>query len=286
MKTVQIWFLFLLIIGTNTLFAQEQAEQKRALKINANRKGSVFAYWGWNREVYTNSTLKIKGADYDLTFHQLQAKDRPSSLKLENYLRADRITIPQTNLRVGYYLKDNLAITAGFDHMKYVMVQNQTAKVDGIIEHEGKYQGVYHGNTVIYDDLLQFEHTDGLNYINVELEQLGELYKTQNQHLHIAYLVGIGAGVMIPRTNTTLLDYERNDRFHISGFGTSLKAGVQITVMRSLSFRFEAKAGYIDMPDIILHKKGIAGRGKQDFVYAQANGMIGAIYHINRRSAH
>ncbi|RQO31687.1 hypothetical protein DBR32_06995 [Taibaiella sp. KBW10] len=282
MKARQILVLFLLLTGTNTLFAQEQAVQSPPVrKTSANKKGSVFAYWGWNREVYTNSTLKIKGGDYDLTLHKLKATDRPSALRLNNYLRADRITIPQTNLRVGYYLRDDLAITAGFDHMKYVMVQNQTAKVDGIIQHEGKYQGTYNGNTVIYDDFLTFEHTDGLNYLNIEVEKLGDLYQTRDQKLHIGYLYGLGLGVMIPRTNTSLLDYERNDRFHVSGFGTTLKAGVQITVLRKLSFRFEAKAGYVDMPDIILHKKGIQGRGKQDFIYAQVNGMIGAVYSLH-----
>lgn len=276
--------LFLLIIGAGRTFAQVSATTgavRSVRKTSANRKGSVFAYWGWNRGAYTNSTLKIKGEDYDLTLHKLKAKDRPSDVSLYNYLRADRITIPQTNLRVGYYLKDDLAITIGIDHMKYVMVQNQVARVTGVVEHEGKYKSVYNGNMVIADDFLKFEHTDGLNYVNAELEKLGDIYKTRNEKLHIGYLYGAGIGVMVPRTNTTFLDYDRNDRFHLSGFGTSAKGGIQITVLRKLSFRFETKVGYINMPDIVLHKKGIKGRGKQDFVYAQANGMLGAVYNFN-----
>ncbi len=281
MRLSKITVLFLLLIGTNKTFSQGGATST-VRKTSANRKGSVFAYWGWNRAAYTNSTLKIKGEDYDLTLHKLKAKDRPSDVSLYNYFRADRITIPQTNLRVGYYLRDDLAITAGIDHMKYVMVQNQVAKVTGHVEHEGKYQSDYNGKMVIADDFLKFEHTDGLNYVNVEIEKLGNIFKTADEKLHIGYLYGGGVGVMVPRTNTTFLDYDRNDRFHLSGFGTSAKAGVQITVLRKLSFRFETKVGYINMPDIVLHKKGIEGKGKQDFVYAQANGMIGAVYNFSK----
>jgi hypothetical protein len=35
------------------------------------------------------------------------------------------------------------------------------------------------------------------------------------------------------------------------------------------------KAGYINMPDIILHQKGINGRGSQDFLFGQLNGSLG-----------
>lgn len=280
MRLSTITVLFLVVIGTGKTMAQGSAATKSVRKTSANRKGSVFAYWGWNRSAYTNSTLHIKGEDYDVTLHKLKAKDRPSNVSLYNYLRADRITIPQTNLRVGYYLRDDLAVTVGIDHMKYVMVQNQVAKVTGVVEHEGKYQSAYNGNMVIADDFLKFEHTDGLNYVNVEFEKLGNIFKTADEKLHIGYLYGLGLGIMVPRTNTTFLDYDRNDRFHLSGFGTSAKGGVQITLLRKLSFRFETKMGYINMPDIVLHKKGIKGRGKQDFVYAQANTMIGAVYNF------
>jgi hypothetical protein len=36
---------------------------------------------------------------------------------------------------------------------------------------------------------------------------------------------GVGVGLLYPKTNATLLGKERYDDFHVSGYGTSLKAG-------------------------------------------------------------
>ena len=58
------------------------------------------------------------------------------------------MTIPQTNLKIGYFLTDTYTISFGLDHMKYVMNDNEYRTIDGYIDlpvsEEGSiYNGVY-----------------------------------------------------------------------------------------------------------------------------------------------
>ena len=149
------------------------------------------------------------------------------------------------------------------------MTQGQTVRMKGEITRNSNYKGIYDGNMAMTTDFLTFEHTDGLNYLNLELEKYFTLYHSGSDLCIISSLVGGGAGVLLPKTNVKLLDYERNDRFHVSGFGISAKLGIQGTFFKHLIIKAEDKYGYIDMPDIILHKKGIPGRAKQQFFFTE-----------------
>ncbi len=254
-----------------------------AIPYNPLKKGQFFFYWGWNREFYSRSTLSIKGADYDLVLHRVRAKDKPTRLSYHNYLQPDRVTIPQTNFRVGYFIRPGLALSLGVDHMKYVMVQDQVVEVNGIVSRPGVYQKTYNGPVQMTSDFLTFEHTDGLNYIHVALEKYKELYHSKTEKCIVNWYYGGGAGVLVPKTNVKFLDYERNDRFHVSGFGLNAQAGMQGVFFKHFVMRLEAKGGYINMPDIILHKKGIEGRGKQRFFFGEAFWSLGATYSLNRK---
>lgn len=243
------------------------------------KKGSSYLTWGWNRAFYTKSTLKMKGDDYDLTLYKLIAKDRPTKFAIKDYFRYDRITIPQTNLKLGYFIKDNVAIEAGTDHMKYIMKQDQTAHIKGEITRESKYKGSYDNNIKLTDDFLTFEHTNGLNYVHVGIEIYKDLIKNKDSKVKLHWLYGGSIGVLYPKTNVKFLDYERTDRFHISGFGLEARTALQALFFRHMIVRLEDDAGYINMPDIILHKSGIPGKGKQNFAFMQINAEVG--YHLN-----
>jgi hypothetical protein len=185
------------------------------------------------------------------------------------------MTIPQTNFKLGYFIKDGLAINAGLDHMKYVMDQNQVVHMKGTITRAGNFKSVYDGPQKMEAELLTFEHTDGLNYINAEIEKYLSISSPAANICKVSLLAGAGAGVLLPKTNVKLLDYERNDRFHLSGWGIHAKAGLEVLFFRHLMLRTEGKLGYINMPDIILHKKGIQGRGRQNFFFAEAIAAVG-----------
>lgn len=243
--------------------------------ISPYSKGKLFANWGWNRDAFTKSDLKLKGADYDLLIKKIKANDRFTPISYINYLKLNNVTIPQTNVRLGYFITHNTAIVLGLDHMKYVMDQDQIATVVGQITRPGIYQKSYNEPTKLTQDFLLYEHTDGLNYVHIGIEKYKNQYYNPKRTIIIDYIYGANIGVLLPKTNVQFLNYERTDRYHLSGYGIQLRNALQLLFVKHIILRMEADIGYINMPNIILHKTGIPGKGKQNFGYAQLNWQIG-----------
>ncbi|MEO6541953.1 MAG: hypothetical protein ABIN74_13205 [Ferruginibacter sp.] len=269
------------IIIMLSFFGKESFSQKE-VSYSGTEKGRFFVSWGWNRSAYTKSNISFKGSDYDFQLRKVVAHDKPSKFTFHNYLQIDRITIPQTNFRIGYFVRKNLSLSVGFDHMKYVMATDQTVFMKGVIKRQGSFEGNYNGEKQITADLLTYEHSDGLNYINVEADKYVNLYHSANNKFFVDAFLGGGAGILMPRTDIKLLSYERSDQFHVSGFGLNIKAGIQATAFKHLLIKFENKSGYINMPDIILHKKGIPGQAKQTFFFTALDGMIGYSFALTK----
>ncbi len=244
-------------------------------KFVPNKKGSGYFFWGWNRAAYSKSNISFKGADYDFKLYKVKAADRPTEISYENYLKLDRITIPQTNFRFGYFVKKGIALSLGVDHMKYVMEQDQTVSMKGNISRPGQFLGLYDGNQQLTEDFLTFEHTDGLNYANIGMEKYFPLFVRSNFWMDANW--GGGVGVLVPKTNAKLLNYERNDRFHLSGFGLDMRAGIRAVFFGGIELRADTKMGYMNMPNIVLHKKGVAGRAKQSFFFSEAFISLGGV---------
>lgn len=272
-----------IIITLILCFFVKAGFSQNGVSYSNTKKGQVYILWGWNRAAYTKSNISFKGNDYNFKLKKVAAHDKPSKISFHDYLQPDRLTVPQTNFRLGYFIRKDLAISFGFDHMKYVLTKDQTVFMKGVISQPGWHEGTYNGNKKLVENFLTYEHTDGLNYINVEGEKYINLYHTSNNRFMVDALLGAGAGILMPKTDIKLLNYERSDQFHISGFGLSLKAGVQATIFKHFIIKFENKYGYINMPDILLHKKGIAGRGKQSFFFTAFDGMIGGSFSINNK---
>lgn len=278
---------FVTFLFTNCLSAQE--EIKIQDKYTAHNKGKFFVSWGGNRESYSKSDVTFKGEGYNFTIDNMAAHDKPKGWHID-YINPTRMTIPQTNLRVGYFINDHYSIAMGVDHMKYVMTQNQTANVTGEInlpltDAGSVHNGVYNNTPVDFSDgtFLKFEHTDGLNYVNTEFsrhDDISPLFKIKNtDKIQVNLTEGVGIGVLYPRTNTTLLGKERHDDFHISGFGTSVKAGLNLTFFKHFYIQGELKTGYINMQDIRTTQSN-ADKASQEFFFLQRIIAFGGIFRI------
>jgi hypothetical protein len=158
--------------------------------------------------------------------------------------------------------------------MKYVMQQNQLVRIRGFIgEAYGEFSGRYNGETIdLSEDFLQFEHTDGLNYLNLELRRNDELINYKRFQLNV--LEGVGLGALVPKTNTVLLGKERYDEFHTSGFGLSGVLALNFSFYRYFFIQSEFKGGYINMPSIRTTANDMDS-AEQSFFFAQINAVIG-----------
>lgn len=244
----------------------------------STRKGDIYFYWGWNISGYTPSTISFTGTNYDFSLENLAACNRPSPLDAKTYFSPTKFTIPQYNFRLGYFLTDKYNISFGIDHMKYVMVAYQDSRIDGYIKDTDiRYNGQYDNQPIaITPDFLKFEHTDGLNYINIELRRLDEISKKNKLIFNLVY--GAGAGLVVPRTNVTLMSNERYDEFNVAGFGLAAMGGVHFEMFSRFFIQVETKAGYINLPNVrTTHNK--SDRAKQDFCFIQSNVVFGMKIH-------
>jgi hypothetical protein len=241
-------FLAVVFLSSIMVFAQETNYNDAG-----PNKGKFFAYWGWNRGHFSRSDITFKGDNYNFTLTDVTSKDKPKPFGIY-YFKIDEVTIPQTNFRIGYFIKENYTISIGVDHMKYVMKNDQTVKINGTINLGGDFDGTYsNDNIVLTEDFLLFEHTDGLNYVNAEFSRFDNLdnwLKFKVKNIDINLTEGVGVGILYPKTNTTLLGKERYDEFHVSGYGVSAHAGLNITFFKHFFIQSNLKVGYINMQDI------------------------------------
>lgn len=274
-------FPFLILLISINVSAQQQIKSQD--KYTAHNEGKFFVSWGGNRDNYTKSDVTFRGKDYNFTLDNMIAHDKPKGWHVD-YINPSKMTIPQTNFRMGYFINDHYSIAVGLDHMKYVMTQDQTLNMTGTISGNAPYDGVYNNTpTVMTESFLLYEHTDGLNYVNTEFsrhDDISSLFKIGNtDKIQINLTEGAGAGLLYPKTNTTLLGKPRHDDFHVSGYGTSLKAGLNITFFKHFYVQGELKGGYINMQDIRTTQNP-EDRASQDFFFIQRIIAFGGIFKI------
>lgn len=272
--------LFLFVTLTITGFSQDNKEYTKV-----SNKGKMYILWGWNRGQFSDSDIQFKGANYNFTLRDVKARDKVNNFTFRDYFNPGRVTIPQTNFRIGYFFKENYTISIGVDHMKYVMHNFQTVKIDGEISAGTPFDGIYSNEDILLThDFLTFEHTDGLNYVNIEVNRFDNLNKFLNlttKDFEVNITEGIGAGILYPKTNAKLFDGERYDDFHVSGYGVSAKVGLNLTFFKYFFLQSDFKIGYINMDDIriTLNEEDTAS---QNFTFFERTIMFGARFQLTK----
>lgn len=275
--------LFLLLtVLTTTLQAQEK-------DIIFKNKGKFYAHWGWNRAAYSSSDITFKGDDYNFTLKDVVAKDKQNPFSFDKYLNPANITIPQTNYGIGYFFKENYSVYVGVDHMKYVTVQDQWLTINGEIDEaygvtasDGSASPFVDKGIQQTEDFLKFEHTDGLNYIHVSLNRFDDIsssFGIHSDNFVINLTEGIGAGLLLPKTNSTLLGKERHDDFHVSGYGIHAQFGFNFVIYKYFFIQTDIRGGYINMSDIRTTQSK-ADTASQDFTFLQGTLLVGGRFKL------
>ena len=268
------------------------------------RKGNLYASWGYNRAFYSKSDINFTGDGYDFTITNLTARDQPGGHDFLTYIKPNMFTIPQFNWRLGYFVSDKTFITFGSDHMKYNMdkqVTLLTGTIAGevnpgtynnteVVVGEGAESGVYQPGLI--DSLPggfveEFEHCDGLNDFAFELGHLEQFWISKSGKHAFSAQGTIGAGMMIPDSDTDVLGQEpRHDMeegkkaYHLAGFSVSVSVGIQFDFFRHFFLLGKLKAGYINMPDILTTVGG--GRASQHFNFIEPMMLIGYSHTISK----
>lgn len=281
------YFIAVLLLTTAFSYSQEvitEVNPKLERNFNdvAHNKGRMFVYWGWNRGDYSKSDITFKGDDYYFTLFDTKARDKPKPFGIY-YFKLDEVTIPQTNFRAGYFFHDHYNVALGVDHMKYVMHNNQVVNASGNLNTGGVYDGVYNNTPInLEKDFLTFEHTDGLNYVTVEVNRFDTVDNWIGfgmRNIDINLTEGIGFGALYPKSNTKLLGKERYDKFHVSGYGMSAHVGLDITFFKYFFIQYTFKAGYINMQDIRTTGSK-TDSASQDFTFLENMWVFGGKFNV------
>ncbi len=280
-KSIVLIVLFIAQIA----FSQDDNTPKTT--IIKNRKGQFFASWGWNRASYSTSDISFRGTDFNFTISDVKSSDKPNPFGIK-FFDPGGLTLPQTNLEVGYFFKNNYNIVLGYDHMKYVMRNNQNVVINGEInvgdyifngeDAPYNFDGNYNNQTInLSNPFLLFEHTDGLNYIFVGInrfDNFNKLLRINTDKFEVNLEEGIDFGFVMPKTNTTILGNKRYDEFHVAGFGFSASAGINLTFFKHFYIKTDFKVGYIDMSDIRITNDA-SEIAKQHFTFAETSYTFG-----------
>lgn len=274
MKLLNVLLIALLELFSFTMLAQEAGSVW-------HNKGTLYGYWGYNRAQFSKSDIHVWGNGYDFTLYDVIAKDRPSR-NLMTYFDLSRFSVPQFMVRAGYYITDKLHVSAGYDHMKYVVQQYQDVKITGTIEPlaSGQYYGEYHNSAItIKPDFFLFEHTNGLNYLSIEADWQENVFKTSNNKLRFNLMGGLGMAAIYPRSEAIFFNLQGADVFHTAGYGINLHTAIKFDIGRYFFLRAGIKGGFINMPDVLTYELPNHGAA-HSFWFLQEYSCFGFQYNI------
>lgn len=219
-----------------------------------SKKGSLYFYWGFNRSVYSKTDLHFTGPNFDFTLYDVKATDRPTPLGFD-YIDPTKITIPQNNYRLGYFISDRFSLSIGLDHMKYVITQDQEVNISGVITEMAStiYKGAYLNEPIkLKDDLLKFEHTDGLNLFSFDVEYLFPLKNDPNKLFSYYWNSGLGGIWVVTKTNVKIFGDGLDNDYHIAGYHLACKTGPRIEFKNRLFLLAEVKSGFANLRSVLV----------------------------------
>jgi hypothetical protein len=273
---IRIAILFTLAFNS-ILLAQPRVAKPKI----SSAKGTMDVAWGYNSSVYTRSDLKFFGEDYRFTLEKVKAEDRQTPFS-GVYFNPTKLTIPQYNVRLGYNFWDNYNLSVAYDHMKYVVSNNQEVRVQGVINPtaDAAWAGIHNReNLVINHNHFRYENTGGLNYIRFQLTHIERYRLRKSSWFEMNTLLGLSSGVIVS-SNHFLFGGEYTRRVtSLSGYGISGHIGMRFLFWRNFFLQGNFAGGFIHQTHVKLREEGL-NYAKQKFGYAAFEGLIGLVLYV------
>ena len=281
MKTLFITTTLILVCFVS--YGQRSNKPKPKKSYNA---GAIFIHWGYNRDFYTKSDINFTGTGYDFTLQDCQATDRQEPFSFENYFKLNKITVPQYNLRIGYMIKRNWAISLGFDHMKYVLKDNVPYQLSGTInpgvDLETNWSGTYINEPVITQEAtFHYENSNGLNYIRAEVSRIDQWYRQRNSAwFAFSSLFGAGVGAIASLNDFTFAGRKSTETFSLSGMAISLHADARLEFFRHFYIQPGIGSGFMLQNNVRTRPEDYNSVASQNFGYLEAHVVFGWLFYL------
>lgn len=257
------------------------------LKKSLVRKKIRYTLIGATTALSTLKVMCVFTTGYDFVANDLRASDRPTT-EFSTYVNPTSVSVPQFNLRVGWYYKHRWDFSFGYDHMKYVMNNGQNLYLNGEITSTtssqlfGNYSNL-DGQIPIQMEDLHYENTNGLNYISFQLNNTAPLYKTRNRKFAIQRRAGLGVGFVVTQTDFNWDGVRYATNLKVAGYGASLHTGLRFDFFNRFFFQSNWSGGFIHLP-----KNNTAPNrpmyASHQFVYGQWELLAGVLFYLRTKN--
>jgi hypothetical protein len=261
----------LFTVGIMLLFSISSMAQK---KIKERKKEFYFS-WGYNKEWYTNSTVKINqpnlGNNY--SFVQIKGHDHPG---WDEGIFSKPLTVPQYNYRVGLFInkKRGIAIELNFDHTKFIFADQQ-AKIKGILN------GRYVDSNISFnrDSGFYYYLNNGANFFLFNIVKRWQWYTSKSQHIKIDVLGKAGIGPVVPHVENSFFKKVNADGFQLGGWNVGIEAALRATFYKYIFIEYCNKLDYARYSNL----KVFEGRAKHAFGTYEMIVNIGCTFPVGNK---
>ncbi|MEO5569649.1 MAG: hypothetical protein ABIT08_11570 [Bacteroidia bacterium] len=261
------FFFFCCVLQAAVLVAQDPAPQKKETchcpGMAKSGKGTFYFSFGYNLDWFTRSDIHFKDTqtdNYDFTLYSVKGVDRPAI----KYILEQDITLPQYSYRIGYFFnnKKDIGIEINYDHVKYIMVQNQTVHIKGQI-----HDSYLDQDTLLVESFIRYEHTNGANYFMINAVKRFNFLHSKNELHWLSATVRAGGGLVVPRTESYLFGLHRNDVYNVAGFVTGVDVGLRYDFLKNFYLETSGKGAYANYINVYLYGQGRAHQHWFSFEY-------------------
>ena len=262
MQQMQKLFVIILMIWMPGFISAQTSWVTGPVKEGKGDHILYFAF-GSHRIFFTPGDIQLqsnKGPSFDFTLKKAKGQDE-GGLKFN--------TAPQFSYYAGvYFTKKKFGLEYHYDHIKYFLKPDQVLRLQGTIGGEQ-----YDKDTLVTNDFVKLEHSDGGNYAMVNFVKWKRLASDKKEKHYLDLVLKAGLGVVNPKTNSTIMGNHYDEKYHISGFVVGLESGLRYNFWKRFFINGSFKLAYANYSDFLID----GGRGKQQWLSAQFNYFIGTM---------
>ena len=248
---MKMWRLLIVVILCIPMITKAQQKAKE-------RKGEFYFSWGYNKEWYTRSTVKVNqpSLNNNYSIKNVASHDHPG---WDEGLFTTPISIPQYNYRLGYFFdkKKGLALEINFDHTKHIIQNGQLVKVSGTLN------GRQVDSSLLFSEATGFYYylNNGANFLLFNLVKRWNWHESKSGLLKVDGIGKAGIGPLIPHVQNGFFGKANEPGFQLGGWNIGVEAGIRTTFFKHVYLEFTNKLDYARYSGLKVYQ----GTAKQSF---------------------
>lgn len=250
MRTVSFIFLIIFLSFEFTLFSQRSNNQ-----FKTNDKGVMFGYVGYNRSVYSKSSIHFASTNYDFSLNNVSLSDNPESISAGKYFDPIGVEYFQFNAHIGFYIFNKWALTLGVDKLNMFMDDGQHVNISGTFapNAHNDFEGEYNNEIITPTrEQIYYRQHEGVNYIRIGVQRTDQLYKSRKNEFAFNTNIGLGLGPIFSNSDYTFDNFTRQQASGVSGYGISAHAGLRFDFFKHIFFQTTLSGGMLNQRNIAL----------------------------------